>query len=487
MFFSQVATIVVVAVTLVTLFKRWKQNSEGFESLSTISRILHPYGVLKRRLKAWLYLFSGPLIIQTAYNKANGEPFEILAPDNRYVFVSSQKHIGELNNAPDTVLSLQAASKQMLQPKYTMSGFNWFDRRGTEGVGFIKALRTLLTNNLPSILPSLRIVIANNFSEMHYAHKVVNAFFGEELAGNKEFMKSALSFIEDTLMTAETVRLLPEWLAQPIGQLLAGMLSSHRTVFDTLLPVAEQRLLEKQLEKMGQTVPKHHDCIQWIMETAPKKNPWTGQRIVHELMAIWFGSVHALSTTISFAIHDLCLHPEYVDPLREEIEGPGYALFEQTAQGLPLLDSFIKESARLTPVESMSTRRHALQPFTLSDGTRVEIGDWACTPVQAMMQDPKEYPEPLQFRGFRFVDPVLLPGAELPQINRYARPTHASKLTDVNGSFHVWGTGRMAWAILCSGRYEDHVSTSNYKLRLRARGQRSFAMVHLAVKYATKK
>ncbi|KAF7879666.1 uncharacterized protein EAF02_007836 [Botrytis sinoallii] len=204
---------------------------------------------------------------------------------------------------------------------------------------------------------------------MHDAHKVVNgskhsplypmivqltvlanslALFGEEL----EFMKSALSFIEDTLMTAETARLLPRWLAQPIEQLLAGMLSSHRTIFDTLLPVAERRLLEKQLEKMGQTILKHHDCIQWIMETAPKKNPWTGQRIVHELMAIWFGSVHALSTTISFAIHDLCLHPEYVDPLREEIEGPGYALVEQTAQGLPLLDSFIKESDRLTPVES---------------------------------------------------------------------------------------------------------------------------------------
>jgi len=87
------------------------------------------------------------------------------------------------------------------------------------------------------------------------------------------------------------------------------------------------------------------------METSPKNAPWTPQRVVHELMAIWFGSVHAVSTTVTFAIHDLCLHPEYVEPLRKECEAQ-YADFEQAGTGLPLLDSFIKESARLTPVES---------------------------------------------------------------------------------------------------------------------------------------
>ena len=68
-------------------------------------------------------------------------------------------------------------------------------------------------------------------------------------------------------------------------------------------------------------------------------------------MAIWFGSVHILSTTIVYVLHDLCLHPEYVEPLRKEIQAD-YDEFERTSRGLPLLDSFIKESARLSPVES---------------------------------------------------------------------------------------------------------------------------------------
>lgn len=112
-------------------------------------------------------------MIQDAYNNANGKPFELSAPDNRYVFVSDPKQIRELDNAPDTVLSLQAASKQMLQPVYTMHGFNWFDRRGTEGVGFIRALRTLLTQNLPQILPDLSCIIRTRFEEIHAGHKVV--------------------------------------------------------------------------------------------------------------------------------------------------------------------------------------------------------------------------------------------------------------------------------------------------------------------------
>lgn len=53
-------------------------------------------------------------------------------------------------------------------------GFNWFDRRGTEGVGFIRALRTLLTNNLPKILPDLTCIIRTRFQELHATHPVIN-------------------------------------------------------------------------------------------------------------------------------------------------------------------------------------------------------------------------------------------------------------------------------------------------------------------------
>lgn len=45
-----------------------------------------------------------------------------------------------------------------------MSRFNWFNVRGTEGVGFVRTLRTLLTNNLPNILPQLSTLNAVQFA-----------------------------------------------------------------------------------------------------------------------------------------------------------------------------------------------------------------------------------------------------------------------------------------------------------------------------------
>ncbi|TRX87807.1 hypothetical protein FHL15_011300 [Xylaria flabelliformis] len=395
-----------------------------------LSLLQAPFIFAASRVRAWEYLFRGTAIIQNAFNEqANGQPFEVLAPDNRYVFVTSAKHIKEVDSAPDTVLSLQAASKQMLQPNSTMYGFNWFDRRGTEGVGFIRALRTLLTNNLPQILPGLTTIIKVRLDALHSESPIVGA----------------LAYIEETLICAEIVRLVPKRVAGLLGGILSRRLRSQKIIFDTLLPVAEQRCLEREQKRLGQDVPQHADCIQWIMETSPSQNPWSAARIVHELMAIWFGSVHALSTTITFAIHDLCLHPEYVKPLREELLH-SYDRFQRTALGLPLLDSFIKESARLTPVESMSTRRSALQPFTLSDGTTVNVGDWACTPVRAIMQNAEFYPEALAFNGFRFIDQS---GVNVESDNFKILQPKPSKLTDVDNTWHVWGTGRMA----CPGRF----------------------------------
>ena len=122
-------------------------------------------------------------------------------------------------------------------------------------------------------------------------------------------------------------------------------------------------------------ITSQKDCIQWLIETKPYDDPEsTPARIAYEIMVIWFGSVHAVATVslfhllssafpfvithlslctqmTTFAIHALSLHPKYVEPLRKEILRE-YSLFERNGQGLPLLDSFIKESARVNPFDA---------------------------------------------------------------------------------------------------------------------------------------
>ncbi|RYP07681.1 hypothetical protein DL764_002365 [Monosporascus ibericus] len=440
------------------------------------------YNAFRDWFRKWEYIWRGPSIIQEGFDKASGQPYEVQTPDTRYVFVSSPKHIEEIDQAPDSILSLQAASKHMLQPKYTMHGFSWYDLRGTEGVGFERALRTLLTNHLPEMLPDLSRVVKVHFEQLrsegsnqksiphsrvyHMMKRLVviaNAFsfFGKELCNNQEFLDAALAYIEETVYTAEILRLLPAPLVPIVGRITAACFQSDKKVFDMLLPVVEQRCEERDMNVLGHKTPKHSDCIQWIMETSPRQNPWSAERIIWELMAIWFGSVHSLSVTSTYAIHDISRRPEYVQHLGDEIESQ-YAKFELTGQGLPLLDSFLKESARLTPVEStsyaaflfmllmdqVSTRRAAMKPFELSDGTKIGVGDWTCTPVYAINQSPEHYPDPSMFNGFRFVSNELLDQMAIDTDTGSLQPT-PSALAEVSSKWQFWGTGRMA----CPGRF----------------------------------
>ncbi|KAK4220739.1 putative cytochrome P450 E-class, group IV [Podospora fimiseda] len=434
-----------------------------------------PLSLLKRRARAWAFLFRGTAIIEEEYTKADGNPFFVEVPENRYLIVSSWKHVKEIDSAPEHVLSLQGAAKELLQPKHTMSKFNWMDKRGAEGVPLIRTLRVMLTSHLPEVLPdirrSLNVLMDDTFESLStkdgktvtaklypmvikgIAYSNALAFFGEEFAKNEKFMKAGMDFIEQTLLIAEILRLLPKTLSEPVGRFLSSKLNSSQVLFETLLPVAQQRVDERERAKLGQKVPQHKDCIQWTMESAPKATPWSAERIVYELIALWFGSVHITSTTACFAIHDLCLHLEYIEPLRKEIESTGWEAFTQSGgKSFPLLDSFMKESARLTPVESVSTRRMALEPFHLSDGSGiVQPGEWICTAARGMMMDSSVFANPNEFQGFRFVDPLVLEKLDsntdtLSQQN--GGDSVKTNFTDI-ADWQLWGTGRCA----CPGRY----------------------------------
>lgn len=53
-----------------------------------------------------------------------------------------------------------------------MHGFEWKDRRGVEGTGFVRALRCLLTAHLPIVLPNLTSAIADFFERELVRHEV---------------------------------------------------------------------------------------------------------------------------------------------------------------------------------------------------------------------------------------------------------------------------------------------------------------------------
>ncbi|KAJ4861649.1 cytochrome p450 domain-containing protein [Trichoderma breve] len=438
---------------------------------------------LVRRIHGVLYLFSGPELIDRAYNRAQGKPFKVSTPSNDYLFITSTSLIKELINAPSQHLSLHAVAKEILQPNYTMCGFEVQDHRGIEGTGYVRALRSLLTSHLPKFQPHLEGIVKNalltglrdvqsdGIEANWFAHaKIfplmktlvtrVNCFifFGEELSQNTEFTSAALDFPQDVAFAAEFLRITPEFMRPLVASIATNRHKAATTLYRYLVPIIEQRLAIRGLQS-NEATPM--DCMQWLIDNSPRKNPWTPAKMVGEIMAVWFGSVHQLAMTSTYAIQDLCLHPEYVEPLAIEIRDCFHAEDSpRDVERLPLLDSFIKESVRNSNFDAITCRRKALVPYIFQDGSSLNKGDWACIPQRAMMQDSTRYRDPQTFDGFRFAhDNAQLHHQKQP-INMSDRKE--SKFTDATLDWPIWGLGNA----VCPGRFYASLVTKLILIRI---------------------
>ncbi|MCJ1427685.1 hypothetical protein MMC29_005590 [Sticta canariensis] len=172
--------------------------------------------------------------------------------------------------------------------------------------------------------------------------------------------------------------------------------------------------------------------------------------------------------TLSYVLLDLCKHPEFTELLRHQIrELPVDDTFYTRLNRLPALDSFLKESARLSPGNSTAVSRQTLVPYTFSGpgGPHVPAGNWISVPSRAIMRDPANYPSPETFDPFRFATNVIATGETDMEVNA----AHV-KYTDSSYKFPLWGLGKR----ICPGRFYASIALKlvvaeivlNYDLKL---------------------
>ncbi|TGJ78259.1 hypothetical protein E0Z10_g10499 [Xylaria hypoxylon] len=242
---------------------------------------------------------------------------------------------------------------------------------------------------------------------------------------NTEFTTAALEFPQIVVFAAECLRITPKLLRPLVAALVTRRHRAARTLFKYLEPIVQQRLmLRAQNEEIKD---KPVDCMQWLIDTSPRQQQWSVARMIGEIIAIWFSSVHQLAMEL----------------LEHKATKNGSVDVEE----LPLLDSFLKESIRYSNADAISCRRKALQDYTLQDGPRIEKGDWVCIPQRAMMQDPLRYSHPTTFDGFRFAraNVSLQQGSHTTDVPDKA----GSKLTEASIYWPIWGLGKTA----CPGRF----------------------------------
>jgi cytochrome P450 len=117
-----------------------------------------------------------------------------------------------------------------------------------------------------------------------------------------------------------------------------------------------QKTIRRANEILVPVIESHYDgkgdnldLLQWMILGA-KDNDKKPTELVRKALFLTLASIVSSAMSITHAIFDLCAYPEYVKPLREEIETVLQREGGWTLQGIDSmysLDSFLKESQRI--------------------------------------------------------------------------------------------------------------------------------------------
>ncbi|KAI1807094.1 cytochrome P450 [Daldinia bambusicola] len=403
------------------------------------------------------FTIHGSTTILNSYRKSKRQPFAVPALGEYQVLVSNPKHVLEVARCPESILSFHDAMKNRLRHNITMMGFEHNDIDPDEYVT-MNVIKMHLRKNLPVLKPVIQRAVERGFltyleeptlsaegevSSIIPVFSLVKAivgrvnnqiFFGDDLSQNEDFAKAAMRYPWDGSTTGEICRYLPESLAPIVGHIMMAWSGSMRTVDHHVT-----KLVAKRLQELTDgTGEQYVDITQFVIMSSRTPAQREPRRMVQLIAALLFAVSLAVPMALYWAIINLCTHREYIDALREEIQAVEQQRHSDPLKGMRLLDSFLRESGRLNPPDSLSVQRKAVKPFKLSDGTTIPAGNLVAVPQHAVMRDPEYYPNPEQFNPRRFYLEEDLTSDNAVQ-----------RFTDVNIQYPFWGAPTKS----CPGRW----------------------------------
>ncbi|KIJ66616.1 hypothetical protein HYDPIDRAFT_109704 [Hydnomerulius pinastri MD-312] len=366
---------------------------------------------------AMKYMLNAREIIQEGYDKYRAAPFKVANLYHWMVIVSGHQLLEELRKAPDDQLSFMEATNDSLKVEYTL---------GPEihhNPYHIPIIRSQLTRNLGVLFTDIRDEIATAFDEtldlkdnewktvqaLDTVQKVVcrtsnRIFVGLPLCRNPDWVALNVQFTLDVVKGGAVIGLFPNVLAPLVGKFMTNVPTSIRRGIRHLGPVITDR--QKYMDEYGKGwTDKPNDLLQWLMDDAegPERSI---RNLTQRILTVNFAAIHTSSNSFTQALYNLAANPEYIQPLREEVESivekEGWSKGAMTK--MRKIDSFLKESQRFEGIGCLSMTRKALRDFTFSDGTVIPKGAYVSVASHATHLDGEVYENAELFDGFRFAN-----------------------------------------------------------------------------------
>ncbi|KAI0009521.1 P450 monooxygenase No.2 [Xylariaceae sp. FL0662B] len=373
----------------------------------------------------WLLGFrftsEGKRMIQEGYEKFKNGIFKVRCNDTEIV-VLSHKYVDEIRSLPEETVSSPQALYNKGLGNYT-------------GLGIILESRLHVHALQQRLTPTLTSAIRDVKDELDYAldvdlpectdrwvsvdmHSILarlisrlssRVFAGTELSRNEEWLTTSTEYPENAFATTMSLRMVPVAL-RPLAALLLprywqtrGNVASGKRVVGGIV----RRRRAAEIAKKG-IYEKPNDLLQWMMDSAEGQDG-RPDKLGHRLLFVSDASVMTTSLLTTHCIYDLMAHPQYFEPIREEILSvlrQGGSFQKVMLHKMVKLDSCLKESQRLSPPFLMTFDRVLREPLTLSDGTRFPTGTHLAMPTDAILRDPEFLPaggaDPDVFDPFRY-------------------------------------------------------------------------------------
>ncbi|EED82919.1 predicted protein [Postia placenta Mad-698-R] len=346
-----------------------------------------------------------------------GGVFKHAEPGGWCVVVTGSRKIEELHRAADDELSFIAATNETLQVPYTLGP------NVASNLYHVPIVRSQLTRALPVQFPELRDEIVCAFGDavgMPEEWKAVPAmevvmdvvartsnrlFVGLPLCRNADYCELNKQFTIDVFTGAAIINLFPSVLKPIARRLLTKVPQRIARGMKHLQPMIEERF--HLIEAHGNDWPdKPNDLLQWLMDAAQGEER-TMRALVLRVLTVNIAAIHTSSLclqTFINALYLLAAYPQYIAPLRAEVEAvvESEGWTKAAMNKMRKVDSFLKESNRYTGLGAKSMTRLALKDFTFSDGTFIPAGTTISAPAHAVHFDEDIWPNADVFDPFRF-------------------------------------------------------------------------------------
>lgn len=151
--------------------------------------------------------------------------------------------------------------------------------------------------------------------------------------------------------------------------------------------------------------PADFNVLSWLVEAAKGKDRNPGA-LAHVEVLLALASVHTTLLRVVNVLYDLTSNPIYLQELSAELDAiGGHGWSYSSYNDLKALDSFIRESQRLSPPTITGLKRLFKEPYTFSspgsEGLQIPRGTYVCLPTMTIENDPAHTPDPASFDGLR--------------------------------------------------------------------------------------